>query len=65
MYTTHLEVNIKLLITVETDTPFEDTPEDQVHSIVVDNSADLISQYDDSDLGQAIVDWKVIDTEST
>ena len=63
MYTSHLEVNIKVLITVETDEPINKTPEAQLHSIVVENSADLISQYSDTDLGQAIVDWKIVDTK--
>ena len=63
MYTSHLEVNIKVLITVETDEPIQQLSCNQMRSLVAENAADLISQYDDQDLMNAIWDWKIVDTK--
>lgn len=66
MSTSHdskIEVTIKLVVDIETESHPGDIPDDLFKDILTDNVADTLAQYNDEDIKAAITEYRVIETE--
>ncbi|MDD1710961.1 MAG: hypothetical protein LUQ37_08665 [Methanoregulaceae archaeon] len=61
-YTSHVEVAMSVLVTIETDSHPGDIPEVSFKGLITDVLADQLRQYNDHDLTATITWTRVVDT---
>ena len=60
MFTSRISVTLDVQITVETDQAPHKVPAEEMNAIILENTADTIAQFNETDLKASITEHKVL-----